>query len=234
MHRILSFLKNEFYSFSLMERFVFPLIIFIVFGISVVSKDNFLVLSTSILNILFILLAGKAKYYCNVFGAIGSILYIYIAYQNKLFGTCALYLFVYIPMTTSAFILWRKHLKSGTAEIQKTQLTNKVYLLYILSCFIATIITYFILKYFGDIHPVMDAFITIFSIFGQLLSVKRCFQQWHLWIFVNILSFVMWLDLALSGTPAIAMVFVWFIYSVTAIYFYFIWKKDLKQSFLPR
>lgn len=229
MNKITSFLKKEFYSFSVAERVVFPLIFFIVCGISIASKDDLLVLSASALNILFLLLAGKAKYYCNIFGATGSVLYVYISYQNKLYGTCALYLFVYIPMTISAFILWRKHLKSGTIEIQKTQLTNKIFSFYILVGLIISTITYFILKHFGDVHPVLDAFITILSILGQILSVKRCFQQWHVWICVNAITFIMWLDLYLAGTPAIAMVFVWLMYTVMSFYFYLIWKKELRQ-----
>ena len=58
------------------------------------------------------------------------------------------------------------------------------------------------------------------------LTVKRCVEQWLIWMIVNSLSLIMWLKIVISGTMVFATVIMWSVYLVLAIYFYFKWKKE--------
>ena len=60
------------------------------------------------------------------------------------------------------------------------------------------------------------------------LTVRRAIEQWIFWLIVNLLSFLMWLDLALQGERVISTVIMWGVYLILAIYFYINWKKELK------
>ena len=59
------------------------------------------------------------------------------------------------------------------------------------------------------------------------LTVKRCIEQWIVWIIINGLSFIMWLDIALKGEKVYSTVFMWGVYFILAIYFYIVWKKEV-------
>ena len=48
--------------------------------------------------------------------------------------------------------------------------------------------------------PYIDSFTTIFSIFGQILTVKRCVEQWYVWFFVNLISLIMWIYAYINGS----------------------------------
>ena len=93
---------------------------------------------------------------------------------------------------------------------------------------ILTIVVYFILLHYKDNHPILDSITTVFSIGGMYLTVKRAIEQWLLWIVVNLLSLIMWVNIVFSGTKAYSTVTMWFIYLILAIYFYKTWKKDIE------
>ena len=60
------------------------------------------------------------------------------------------------------------------------------------------------------------------------LTVKRCIEQWLIWIVVNGLSFIMWINAVIHGTKAYATVIMWAFYFIAAIYFYYTWNKEIK------
>ena len=90
-----------------------------------------------------------------------------------------------------------------------------------------SIILYVILVKINDAHPILDSITTVLSIAGMYLTVKRTIEQWIIWMFVNILSLFLWINVALSGARVYSTIAMWGIYSILAIYFYIIWKKEL-------
>ena len=80
----------------------------------------------------------------------------------------------------------------------------------------------------NDASPVLDAIATIFSIIGMYLTVKRCIEQWYMWIIVNFVSMIMWIDLILQGSKSISTVVMWIVYLIIGIYFLLEWKKEVK------
>ena len=64
------------------------------------------------------------------------------------------------------------------------------------------------------------------------LTVKRCLEQWIIWIVVNGLSFLMWFEIALNGEKVYSTVFMWGVYFILAIYFYLNWKNELNNATL--
>ena len=96
---------------------------------------------------------------------------------------------------------------------------------------IISIFVYYILLYFKDAHPILDSLTTVFSIGGMYLTVRRAIQQWIFWMFVNVLSLIMWINVILNGTKAYSTAIMWAVYVYLAIYFYIEWRKELKQNF---
>lgn len=198
---------------------------------AVILKDSPVAVISAICGILYTIIAGKGRISCYFFGLMGSGCYSWLAFSGALWGNLALYIFYYIPMQILGIFKWRKHLKAESQEIVKRRLSNslrvKLFIISIIGCFAAI----FILKYFEDSSPVIDGITTFLSIIGMYLTVKRSIEQWFVWIIVNGLSFVMWLNLIMHGTKAYSTLVMWGIYFILAIYFYLVWKKEIKNLF---
>jgi len=100
----------------------------------------------------------------------------------------------------------------------------------LLSC-IAGIVGYAVfLHYMQDAQPVVDSATTVLSVAAMILTVKRCVEQWLLWIAVNALSVWMWLRVYLADGNSIAILLWWLIMLITGIIFFIRWTMDLKSS----
>lgn len=221
------FIKLELSGWKKLEIISLAIVFCVIFISAFVLKDSIVAVISAICGILYTVMAGKGKITCYLFGLSGSGCYSYLAFTNALYGNLLLYLCYYIPMQTLGIFKWKDNLKKETNEIIKTQLTTKerIQLLFITS--LISILSICILNYFNDAQPIKDGITTTFSVVGMYLTVKRCLEQWLIWIVVNGLSFIMWINAVMHGAKAYATVIMWAFYFVAAIYFYYTWKKEL-------
>ena len=224
---IIETIKKEYFSLGKYERIFFPLVLLIIIAVSVMTKDNKIALISSICGISYTLLAGKGKIYCYFIGIIGTFCYSYLAFTNSFYGNFMLYFFYYLPMEIIGIFKWKKHLKKNSADVVKTRLNNTERVIYSVITVIATMAFSAILVVLNDKNPYIDSFVTVLSITGMLLTVKRCIEQWYIWIIVNALTLVMWFNAYINGSNSLVLVFMWLTYLVLAFYFLKEWKKEL-------
>lgn len=196
---------------------------------AIIVKDNIIAVISALCGILYTLLAGKGRVLCYFFGLMGSACYSFLSFKQALFGNLVLYMCYYIPMQILGIFSWKKHLKKSGEEIIKTKLNTKKRLILIAISAIGSIITILILKYFNDSNPTIDGITTFMSVIGMYLTVKRALEQWIVWMIVNGLSFLMWIDAVIRGARTYSTVIMWGVYLIAAFYFYFQWKKELKE-----
>ena len=211
------------------ELFGFIFIYALLFINAIIMHDSWVALISAFCGITYTILAGKGVPICYPIGATGSCFYAYLSFISNLWGNLLLYICYYIPMQIIGFFRWNKNLKSDKYEIIKTTLSNKERIILTVITTIVSIITIYILAHFGDKNPIIDGITTVFSILGMYLTVKRCLEQWIIWIIVNGLSFIMWFEIALKGGRVYSTVFMWGVYFVLAIYFFIAWKKKLRM-----
>lgn len=228
--RIFEFIKKEFQNFGKYERIFFPLVILMIIAISIFLKDSKIALLSAICGISYTILAGKGRISCYFIGITGTFCYCYLSFINGFYGNLLLYALYYLPMEIIGIFKWKKHLKKEKQEIEKTSLTNKERTIYLACGLFLTSLLSVILQISGDSKPILDASTTVFSIFGQLLTVKRCIEQWYIWFFVNLLSLIMWIYAYINGSNCFATVLMWFVYLILAIYFLRNWQKELKND----
>lgn len=213
-----------------LEITIFFLIYVFLFSNAIMRHDSWIALTSAFCGITYTILAGKGLPICYPIGATGSCFYAYLSFASNLWGNLILYVCYYIPMQIIGFFKWNKNLKSDKYEIMKTVLSNKERIILTVITAIISIFTIYILAHFGDKNPIIDGTTTVFSILGMYLTVKRCIEQWIVWIVVNGLSFLMWLEIAISGERVYSTVFMWGIYFILAIYFLTAWKKELNNN----
>ena len=227
--KIIEFLSKEIKGFNLFEKIFFPLEILLIIIISILLNDNKIALYSAIAGISYTILAGKGKISCYFIGITGTFCYCYIAYKNGFYGNLLLYSLYFFPMQIIGIFKWAKNLKKETGEIIKTHLSSKERMVYISSLCVLSIIFAYILKFSGGKTPFIDSITTIFSIFGQILTVKRCIEQWYIWLIVNILTLSMWIIAYLNGSNCFATIIMWLTYVFLALYFLYKWKKELNS-----
>lgn len=228
--KITEFIKKELQGWKNFEIIGLIIVFSIILINAVILKDNTAAIINAICGILYTIIAGKGKISCYFFGLLGSSCYILLSFKNALWGNMLLYLCYYIPMQILGIFKWKQHLKKESKEIVKIKLNFKEQIIISIIGLIGCIITILILHYFNDKSPIIDGITTFLSILGMYLTVRRAIEQWIVWIVVNGLSFIMWLDLVVfSGTKAYSTVLMWGVYFILAIYFYIEWRKEIKQ-----
>ena len=208
--------------------FLTAVILFIIVH-AIIRNDSLTAVISAVCGITYTFIAGKGNPVCYLFGVTGSGFYSYLAFQNLLWGNLFLYLCYYIPMQILGIFRWRKHLKAETNDIVKIRLKDSDRLKILFLGIFGSVITAFILAYLNDKSPIIDGITTFMSILGMYFTVKRAIEQWMVWMIVNGLSFLMWLNLFVHGAKTFSTVIMWGVYFILAIYFYVIWKKELSS-----
>lgn len=227
---LLELIKSEFKNWGKYEKVLFPLVLILTVVISIIIGDNKVALVSAICGMSYTILAGKGKISCYFIGMIGTFCYSYLAFKNGFYGNLALYMLYYLPMEIIGILKWCKHLKKDIREIIKTRLSNKDRVIYALVAVISSIVLSLILKIFNGSTPYLDATVTVLSIIGQLLTVKRCVEQWHVWFIVNLLSLIMWVFAYINGSNCFATIIMWAVYLVLSVYFLQTWKKEMSNN----
>ena len=227
---IVNFIKFELAGWKKSEIIFILILLPLILILSLLANDTKIATVSAIFGLLYTFMAGKGKISCYFFGMIGTLCYSYLAFKNAIWGNLLLYMGYYFPMEIIGIFMWRKNLKKDSKEIIKTFLPAKERILIILAIVFISIIFSFVLKYFGDKFPFLDAFATIISIFGMYLTVKRCIEQWVLWTIANFLSVIIWFEIFMQGGRTFATLLMWLIYLFLGIYFFFKWKKEISNQ----
>ena len=197
--------------------------------ISIFIGDDKIALVSALCGMSYTILAGKGKISCYFIGIIGTFCYSYLAFKNGFYGNLALYMLYYLPMEIIGILKWRKHLKKDVREIIKTRLSNKDRIIYAITAIILSMALSFVLRVFDGSTPFLDGTVTVLSIIGQLLTVKRCIEQWHVWFIVNLLSLIMWIFAYINGSNCFATIIMWAVYLFLSVYFLNAWKREIKE-----
>lgn len=87
-------------------------------------------------------------------------------------------------------------------------------------------VTGFILDHYTDSDiPYWDAYTTIFSFIATYMMAKRLLENWIFWIVIDLSCIFIYLYKGLNAT-----VFLFFIYTLMAIYGYFNWRVLKNKS----
>lgn len=225
--------KNILDELSSWSRFelVFALVaILIVFLPPLYMKDSPVAIISAVCGIMYTILAGKGKVYCYFFGIIGTLCCAYLSYEIALYGNFMLHFLYYFPMEVIGFFSWKKHIDKTKNEIIKDKLTPNQLVMMILAVTIATFVTYLYFLQIDDKSPFIDAFMTVLSIAGMILTVRRSIEQWLIWTMVNFLSIIMWFNAFVEGERIFSIFLVRIIYFILGIYFFIKWKNSTPDN----
>lgn len=222
--------NNKSNNWKTAEKYSLILIIFLIVINAFWQKDSIIALISAICGIIYTFLAGKGLPICYLFGVTGSSFYAFLSYQNALWGNLLLYIAYYVPMQILGYFRWNKNLQNNKLEIIKISLPKKELIILVSILSLLSLLAFKVLLYFNDTHPLLDSITTIFSIGGMYLTVRRAVEQWIFWMIVNTISLFMWISVAMNGAKVYSTIIMWLVYLLLAIYFYILWKKEIKEK----
>jgi nicotinamide mononucleotide transporter len=135
----------------------------------------------------------------------------------------------YLPMMFVGIACWNKKMNDRDCVI-KNRLTSRGRVITLLSCVAAIAIYALFLYFIGGAQPIMDSSTTVLSVAAMILTVRRCIEQWLMWIAVNAISVGMWLRLYMTQGNSAATLLWWMIMLITGIIFFVRWMQEMRAE----
>lgn len=197
--------------------------------LSVYWGDNIRGIMMASTGVICVVLTGKGKMSCYIFGLINTVLYAWISFEAKYYGEVMLNALYYVPMQFVGWHLWRKHLNQDTQEVDKSRLSLRRDIF--LVCASAGMIWFYgmLLKYLGGNLPFIDSMSTSLSVVAMILSVRRLMEQWILWVVVDLATIYMWVIDYRNGGTDIATLLMWCVYLLNAVLMLIKWHKASRE-----
>lgn len=225
-------MKNILKGWSLFELIWLVVFTGTILTTGIIFKDTAVGMTASLTGVICVVLVAKGKISNYVFGVINTALYAYISHQSQLYGEFMLNAFFYLPIQFIGFYLWSKNKANDGIEtvVKAKKLDLKGWIYTLLTVVIVGILYGFFLNEIGSQQAGVDAFAVVLSITAQLLMLKRFAEQWLLWILVNILSIILWLNVFIHSGNSVTILVMWVAYLLNSVYGYIKWSKLAKKE----
>ncbi len=202
----------------------------VILGVSLYWHDSFIGIITGLTGVWCVILTGKGKLSSFWFGTVNTVLYAVLAWKARYWGEVMLNLLYYLPMNFVGLYLWSRNMNKETAEVMKKRLSLKGSIIAYTAVAAGTVGYGFVLRAMNGSLPFIDSMSTVFSVFAQILCVKRYMEQWVLWVIVDVVTVIMWVYAFASGTGDMATVLMWSIYLLNAVIMLVKWDRDSKEQ----
>ncbi|KEI35522.1 nicotinamide riboside transporter PnuC [Allofrancisella frigidaquae] len=204
---------------------------------SILTQAEAIIFIYSLLSIINLILVAKGKLLNYFIGIVSCFLYAIISLQNQVYGQFLLFILFFTPMQFYGWYIWSDPENMHTSSTVKARrLTLKQFLsILIIVAICASLYGYFILyKLFEqNIGLLADSVVGVVSVIAFLLMVRSYAEQWVLWLIIDILTIVIWLDGLVGKEITLALTPVVITRSLTlinAFYGYISWLKMNKMQ----
>lgn len=167
----------------------------------------------SVMGVASSVLSANGLIWTFVFGLLDIACCLIVDADNGIWGDFSMHLFYLLPMNIIGIYQWRKRGAVGAkSEVKARRLSGKQRWLVLGATVIGLAAVYGILLAikFWTVDPAeinrtqvfADAARTTFNIGGQILMALAFYEQWYLWILVNIASIILWGSTMLSSAAS--------------------------------
>ena len=168
-----------------------------VFNLNPTADPNWLAIVnfiSGICGIICIFFCAKASVSNYVFGLINTIVYVLFLIHDRIYGTLALELLVYLPLNIFGWIVWaRNRDKKDKEKTLSRKLTWWQDILSVIAVGFTGVICYFGLSKLGGAVPWLDAYIVAVGVIASMLQLFRFREQYIWWTVSNIVAVTMYI-----------------------------------------
>lgn len=175
----------------------------------------------------YTLLAARENRACWPAAFIGSLIYIVVFWQYKLYMDSALNIY-YAVMAVVGWFSWQASRELTIAPISSPiiQWQAKQHIQWIALVLILSVISgYYLAKFTDAAFPYLDSFTTWASLLATWMVVKKVLETWLYWLVIDFVSMLLYFNKGLLFTALLFAVYV-----VIVIYAYFNWRNIMQQN----
>lgn len=211
-------MKKE--NISIKWKIYFLICVITVIICSIIQKNSFFMLISSVCGVIYVLLNAKGIKYSFLFGIVNALTYGVMLITGKMYGSACYNLLYVLPMLIYGYFKVSKE-----KEFKTNRLDNNVRT-YITGVFVTLVIGIsIILKIFGGSLVILDSISTIGGFLAVFLLSNRYIEQWPVFILVNIAGVITWTILTIENMLNLPMLLTWIIYTINSIYGQITWIK---------
>ena len=222
-------LKEEFSGWRAAEVAWFLFCEISMISLSLWWKDDTAGIIAAAAGIAYTVFAGKGKTACCLFGMVNTPIYAFLAWKNAYYGDMALNIY-YFAMMFPLFASWRRNPAAAGHGVKRTKLSGCDRIKWSAFCVLSILLTWLILEKLEGARPLCDAITNVLSVAALALTVKRCVEQWALWITVNLTETFMWFKVWKETGTSVSLLLMWILFLANGIYLWRIWLKDAKDQ----
>lgn len=194
-------------------------------ALSLYWRDSVLGIVAAVTGMMYTVLAGKGKVSCYLFGLVNAPLYAWLSWRQGYYGDMALNLY-YAAMMIPGFLCWKRNSRPEIgAGIVKSRLSSCERLFWTLGIAVAALLLWPILDALGGERALCDSLTNVLSVAAMALTVKRCIEQWLLWIAVDAIEVFMWWSVHSADGTGISILLMWLLFLANGIYLLRLWMK---------
>lgn len=154
----------------------------------------------AVLNIFCCVYSAKGSSWTFLFGSVYDSMYaVYCIYTHH-YGNAAVYGIFFLLMQLLGYIRWRRLGDVGdSGQVAAKRLSWKGRIWLTLATLAGMAVLVVVLRKLGGSNVMVDAVCTALCIIAQLLLTLAYFEQWFIWIGVNVATIVLWAVSATEG-----------------------------------
>ena len=184
-----------------------------------------LALIAAVTGVMYTMLAGRGWIACYAFGLVNAPLYAYLSWRWGYYGDMALNLY-YFVMMIPGIVCWRKNREADVkGEIVRTRLPGRERWVWAAALTAGALGLWWLLKTLGGSRPLCDSLTNVLSVAAMVLTVKRCVEQWVMWLAVDAIEVFMWWR---TGDTSLAILAMWAVFLIDGMYSFSIWVEKMR------
>lgn len=196
----------------------------------VLMPDNPWSLVSGLFGMCSVILCSQGNILTFFFGFGQIFTYTYLCYLERFYAGIAMNVFYFVTQIYGVFA-WRKRLKTSDDRTTEVIITTRrlsmpiLLVVSVASLVLSSLIGWILSTYTADGSPYLDAFTTVPALVAQVLMMLAYREQWYLWLFVDVLSCMMWL---LAGNYCMTALYAF--WCLNCIFGYIRWTKQLETK----
>ena len=153
--------------------------------------DSLLSFVSGVAGVVSVVLCSQRRLSFYFWGFLQIATLVVLCMQEQLYGKLIENAFYFVTMVVG-LVMWKKSLIGEKVETREMDIMDWEAVLALIS--IAVIILSIVLHQFGGSYAGLDALTTSIAICAQILMILRYRESWMLWLSVNLLCVVLWVQ----------------------------------------
>lgn len=179
----------------------------------------------TVLGFLYLILEFRASIWMWIVGSIMPAIYIVVLYQAGIYADCGMEVY-YFFAGVYGFIYWLTGKQKEGRQIEICRTPRSQYgILFLITLVLWGALAVFLSECTDSRVPFIDALSTALSIVGMWMLSRKYIEQWGIWFVVDAISTGLYIYKGVYGRAIL-----YGIYTVMAVYGYYIWWKKLKTN----